>query len=43
MTEADHGLFLSTDNIMFIVVYVDNLLLVDADIDFRIDDFIQNL
>lgn len=43
MTEADYGLFISNDNIMLIDVYVDDLLLVDADIDFQIDNFMQNL
>lgn len=43
ITEADYGLFISTDNIMFINVYIDDLLLVNADIDFQIDNFMQNL
>ncbi len=42
-TEADHGLFLSADKTIFISVYLDNLLLIGADIDLRIDDVMQNL
>ncbi len=42
-TEADHGWFVSTDKTFFIAVYVNDLLLFDADIDLRIDNVIQNL
>ncbi len=42
-TKADHGLFVSADKIIFIAVYLDDLLLFDADIDPRIDNGIQNL
>ncbi len=42
-TDADHGLLVSADKTMFIAVYVDDLLLLGADIDPRMDDVIQNL
>ncbi len=42
-TEIDHGLFVSADKTMFIVIYVDNLLLFSADINPRIDNMMQNL
>ena len=42
-TEANHGLFDSADKIIFIAVYLDNLLLFGKDIDLRIDDVMQNL
>ena len=41
--EADHSLFVSKDKTMFIAVYMDYLLLFDADIDPRIDNIMQNV
>ncbi len=42
-TIADHGLFASADKTIFITVYLDDLLLFDADIDPCIDDEMQTL
>ena len=42
-TEADHGLFVSTDKTVFIAVYVDDLLLFGAENEPRIDEVMQNL
>lgn len=42
-TEPDHGLLVSADKTMFIAVYVDDLLLFEADIDPRLNDVMQNL
>lgn len=42
-TETDHSLFVSSDKIIFIAVYVDYLLLFGADGDLRIDNVMQNL
>lgn len=38
--EADYSLFVSVDKTMFIIVYIDDLLLFNIDIDPRIDDII---
>lgn len=42
-TESDHGLLVSADKIIFIAVYVDDLLLFSVENDSRIDDVMQNL
>ena len=41
-TRADYGLFVSADKTILIAVYVDDLLLFDADIAPRFDDVMQN-
>lgn len=41
--EVDQGLFVSINKTIFITIYMDNLLLLGADIDLCIDDIMQNL
>lgn len=38
--EINHGLFVSAKKTIFITIYMNNLLLFGANIDFRIDDII---